>query len=98
MAGLLSQSSDYTAKDFASLKRRTRSLILSVLEDWTDDTSANFGNILVELFCHIGDVLLFTQDNQARESRLISAIQRKNVLALVKLLGYVPAGASAARA
>lgn len=96
--GLLSQSSDYSDKDFESLRRRMRALILSTFPDWTDATVANFGNLLVELFAHVGDVLTFYQDNQAGESRITTATQRKNLLALAKLLNYVPTGASAATA
>lgn len=96
--GLLSQSSDFSDKDFESLRKRLRGLILSVFPAWTDDAVANFGNLLVELFAYTGDMLSFYQDNQAAESRITTATQRKNLLALAKLLNYIPAGAHAATA
>jgi hypothetical protein len=73
-------------------------LIASVFPDWTDREVSNFGNILVELFAFTGDVLTFYQDNQAKESRLSDAVVRSNVLALAKMLNYVPEGNAAASA
>jgi hypothetical protein len=96
--GLLARASDYTSKDFDSLRVRLQSLVRSVFPDWTDFNVANFGNILLELYAFVGDVLLYYQDNQARESRLLSATQRRSLLALCKLLGFRPAGARAATA
>ena len=94
--GLLSHATDYTDKDFDSLRLRLQSLVRSVFPDWTDFNVANFGNLLLELYSFVGDILTYYQDNQARESRLLTATQRKNLLALCKLLGYRPAGARAA--
>jgi hypothetical protein len=94
--GLLARANDYTDKDFDSLRLRLQSLVRSVFPDWTDFNIASFGNILLELYAFVGDVLTFFQDNQARESRLLTATQRKNLIALTKLLGFRPAGARAA--
>jgi hypothetical protein len=96
MMGLLARSTDYTDKDFDSLRLRLQNLVRSVFPDWTDFNVASFGNILIELYAFVGDVLTFYQDSQARESRLLTATQRKNLLALTKLLGFRPAGARAA--
>ncbi len=94
--GLLTQAKDLTDKDFDSLRLRLQSLVRSVFPDWTDFNVANFGNILLELYAFVLDVLVVYQDNQARESRLLTATQRKNLIALCKLLGFRPAGARAA--
>src|SRR5437899_12133134 len=96
--GLLTRAVDYTDRDFDSLRLRLQNLIRSVFPDWTEFTIANFGNILVELYAFVGDVLTYYQDNQARESRILTATQRKNLIALTKLLGFRPAGAKAATA
>lgn len=48
------------------------------------------------MYAFVGDVLTFYQDNQARENRLLTATQRKNLIGLTKLLGFRPAGARAA--
>lgn len=95
---LTSRLNDYTDKDFDSLKLRLRNLVRSVFPEWTDFNVADFGNILLELFAQTGDVLTFYQDNQARQSRIVSATQRRALLGLVKLIGYTPATATAATA
>lgn len=87
---------DYTNKDFDSVRERLINLIGSVYPTWTDFNVANFGNILLELNAYIGDVLGFYQDNQAAESRWTTARQRKNILAMVKLINFVPETAQAA--
>jgi hypothetical protein len=95
---LLAQATDYTDKDFDSLRLRLQNLVRSVFPEWTDFNVASFGNLLVQLYAFVGDVLTFYQDNQARESRIATATQRKNLIALTKLLGFRPAGARAATA
>jgi hypothetical protein len=93
---VLPKSVDNTDRDFDSLRLRIQNLIGSVFPDWTIFQVTNFGNILYELFAFVGDVLTFYQDNQAGESRIATAAQRKNLIALSKLLGFEPAGAAAA--
>lgn len=88
---------DYTDKDEASLRLRLQKLVKSVFPEWTDYTTANFGNILIELFAHVGGVLSFYMDQQAGESRWSTAQLRKNLLALTKLIGYQPRTATSAR-
>lgn len=95
---LLAQAADYTDRDFDSLRLRLQNLVRSVFPEWTDFNVAGFGNLLLELYAFVGDVLTFYQDNQARESRIATATQRKNLIALTKLLGFRPAGARAATA
>ena len=89
---------DYTDRDFDAIRLRLRNLISSVFPTWTDFNVADFGNILLELFAHSTDVLTFYQDNQAKQSRLSTATQRRALLGLVKLIGYVPTTATAATA
>jgi len=95
---ILPPSVDYTSRDFDSLRARLISLIQSVFPDWTDFEVAGFGNVLLEMYAFVGDVLTFYLDNQARESRLGTATQRKNVIALARMLGYRLHGAQAATA
>lgn len=95
---LLPTSTDYTDKDFDALRARLFKLISSAFPEWTDENVANFGNVLVECFAFVGDVLSYYVDNNARESRIITATQRKSLLGLCKLIGFVPSGAEAAQA
>ena len=95
---LLPPSIDYTDRDFDSLRARLIALVKSVFPDWSDFSVASFGNVLLEMYAFVGDVLTFYLDNQARESRLVTATQRKNVIALARMLGYKLHGAQAATA
>jgi uncharacterized phage protein gp47/JayE len=95
---LLPVSLDMTDRDFDSLQQRLVALVRSVFPDWTDFAVASFGNVLLEMYAFVGDVLGFYIDSQARESRLSTATQRKNVIALARMLGYKLHGARAATA
>lgn len=95
---LIRPSLDYTAKDFDAIRARLVNIIPSAFPEWTDQQVANAGNLLVELFSFVGDVLTFYQDNQAQESRWSTAILRQSILSMVKLIRYTPTGASAASA
>lgn len=94
---IIGAPTDYTDKDLASIRARLYALVASVFPEWTDENVANFGNVLVELYAFVGDVLTFYQDRQAAESRITTATQRRSLIALSKLLGFTPPGASAAR-
>ena len=95
---MLPASVDYTDRDFDSLRARLIALVKSVFPDWSDFDVASFGNVLLELFAFVGDTLTFYQDNLAHESRLVTATQRRSVIALAKMLGYRLKGARAATA
>ena len=88
---------DYSDKDFDSIKARLDKLIQSVFPTWTDQNIANFGNLLLESFAFVGDVLTFYQDNQAIESRWSTATQRRNLINMAKLIGFTPESAAAAQ-
>lgn len=70
----------------------------SAFPEWIDFETANFGNTLLELYAFVGDILTFVQNNLARESRLVTATRRQNVMALARMLGYRLHGAGAATA
>jgi len=91
-------NADYSDKDYDSLRARLFALIQSVYPDWTDTAVATFGNLLVELFAFVGDVLGFYQDAQAREAFVATAVQRRSLLSLAKLTGFVANTATAATA
>ena len=93
---ILTASTDYTSKDFDSLRERLFDLIRSVYPAWTVTAVANFGNLLVESHAFIGDILTYYQDQQAREGRIGTAELRKNMIALTKLISYELRPAAAA--
>lgn len=94
----LRPSTDYTDRDFDSIRLRLQMLARSVFPQWTDFNISNFGNTLVDLFAFVLDVLALYQENQAGEAFIATATQRRSLIALAKLLGYSPPSASPAQA
>ena len=88
---------DYTARDYDSLLQSMRELIPARLPEWKSYASeADFGNVLLELFAHMGDILSYYQDRVANESFLTTAQSRRSVIDHLKLISYRLATASPA--
>ncbi|WP_437594139.1 baseplate J/gp47 family protein [Sorangium sp. So ce1000] len=79
---------DYTNKDFASLRAAMLALARYRLPEWTDQSPADLGVLLVDLFAYMGDVILYYQDRIANEGFLDTAVERRSVLQLLRLIGY----------
>ena len=92
---ILPKNADYTDKDFDAIRARLRNMIPTVFPTWTDEDTANFGNLLVELYAWSADVLGKYQDNQAMEAFIATVTQRRNIIALAKLTGFRPRGQTA---
>ncbi len=97
-AALLPPNVRYLERDFDSLRARLIELVESVFPDWTEHEVASFGDILLELFAFVGDTLGFYLDAQIRETRIVTATQRRSLIALARLVGYRLPGAQAATA
>jgi hypothetical protein len=91
---------DYMARDYDSLLQAMYNLIPSKLPEWTDfNNQADFGNVLLEMFAYMGDILSYYQDRVANESFLGTAQTRRSIIEHLRLIGYtlstaVPAAAS----
>jgi hypothetical protein len=80
---------DYMARDYDSLLQAMRAQIPDKLPEWTEYAAeADFGNVLLQLFAHMGDILSYYQDRVANESFLASAQTRRSVIDHLKLIGY----------
>ena len=79
---------DYTNKDYTSFRNAMLSLAAYRLPEWTDLSEADPGVLLVELFAYVGDVLAYYQDRLASESFLTTATEPRNILNLLRLIGY----------
>ncbi len=90
---------DYMARDYESLLQAMYALVPSKLPEWKDFANeADFGNVLLELFAQMGDILSYYQDRVANESFLGTARTRRSVIEHLRLIGYrlataVPASA-----
>ena len=88
---------DYMARDYDSLLQAMQAMIPYKLPEWTEHTSeADFGNVLLQLFAHMGDVLSYYQDRVANESFLGTAQTRRSVIEHLRLIGYKLATAAPA--
>ncbi len=91
---------DYMARDYDSFLRSMRDLIPDKLPEWKEyESEADFGNVLLQLFAHMGDTLSYYQDRIANESFLGTAQTRRSIIHHLKLIGYhlstaAPASAS----
>lgn len=79
---------DYTDKDYASLRRALLELARYRLPEWTDRSPADLGVLLVDMFAYLGDVVLYYQDRIANESFVQTAVERRSILHLLRLVGY----------
>jgi hypothetical protein len=80
---------DYMARDYASMLRAMHAQIPDRLRQWTDFANeADFGNVLLELFAYLGDVLSYYQDRVAGEAFLGTARTRRSVIEHLRLIGY----------
>jgi Baseplate J-like protein len=90
---------DYTARDYDSILRALQERAPELLPAWRDAGSeADFGNVLLQLFAHMGDVLSYYQDRIANESFLATARTRRSVIDHLRLIGYELATAAPAAA
>lgn len=87
---------DYTDKDFDAILARLQTEIIARLPAWTDFTSTSFGNMLLQSFAIVGDMLAYYLDRYANEAHLPTVITRRSLISLGKLIGFEIAGASAA--
>jgi hypothetical protein len=88
---------DYMARDYDSLLQSMRELVPYKLPEWKDfESEADFGNVLLQLFAHMGDILSYYQDQVANESFLGTAQSRRSIIQHLRLIGYKLATAAPA--
>jgi hypothetical protein len=84
---------DYTSRDFAALKADLVDLIKERTNTAWDPTDySDLGNVLVETFAYMGDIMSHYLDRIANETTIDTAIQRKTLLSFAKLYDYVISG------
>ena len=90
---------DYMARDYDSFLQSMRDLIPGKLPEWKDfESEADFGNVLLQLFAHMGDILSYYQDRIANESFLGTAQDRSSIIHHLRLIGYKLSAAAPASA
>jgi hypothetical protein len=84
---------DYTSRDYAALKADLIDLIKERTNTtWDPTDSSDLGNVLVETFAYMGDIMSHYLDRIANETTIDTAIQRKTLLSFASLYDYVLSG------
>lgn len=79
----------YMARDYESLLRTMQDMIPEKLPEWKDyESEADFGNVMLQLFAHMGDIIGYYQDRIANESFLGTAVTRRSIIHHLRLIGY----------
>lgn len=80
-------SKDYTFNDFEALQERLKALVLTVFPNWPVDKAAAFGNMLLDSFAFVGDVVNFYNDSAFEEPFVPSAKLFQSLLKLAQGFG-----------
>jgi len=89
---------DYTSRDYYSLRDeliarvKARVNVVDANRQWTGEDPADFGVALIEAFAYMGDIVSYYIDRIANETYLPTATQRKNIINLANIYGYLPSG------
>jgi len=96
MASNYIPQTDYTSRDYESIRQDMIDLIPEYAPEWTNRDPADFGMTLLEDFAMSHDILNFYIDKAANEGFITTASQRESVLQIARLLSYRPTETSAA--
>ena len=84
---------DYTSRDFAALRADLIQLINSRTDlAWDPTDYSDLGNVLVEAFAYMGDIMSHYIDRAANETAVDTAIKKETLLNFANLYGYKPSG------
>jgi hypothetical protein len=84
---------DYTSRDFTALRSDIIQLINSRTGyNWDPTDYSDLGNVLVESFAYMGDIMSHYIDRVANETSVSTAIKRETLLNFANLYGYKPSG------
>lgn len=95
--GKANRFKDYKARDYESILHSLHEMAPQLLPEWKDyKNESDFGNVLLQLFAHVGDIMSYYQDRVVNESFLSTAVERKSVIEHLRLIGYQLATATPA--
>ena len=81
----------YLNKDFASFRRNLIEYAKTYFpKTYSDFNEASPGMLFIEMASYIGDVLSYYVDDSLKESMMLYAEDKNNVIALANYLGYKP--------
>lgn len=88
---------DYTSRDYLSIRQDLINRASITIPEWDSTDASEFGNVFIDLWAYMGDVLHFYIDRAASETFLSTATQRESILAIANLMDYSPASTRASR-
>ena len=89
-------SLSYSNRDIVSIRKDLINTIPKLTDKWTDFNESDMGIVLLELMAGSQDMQNFYLDSQAFETHLDTAVQDKNVRALLRSMNYrIPLAKSA---
>jgi hypothetical protein len=84
---------DYTSRDFTSLKADLIAMINAKTgKTWNPTDYSDLGNVLVESFAYMGDIMSHYLDKTANEVSIDTAVQATTLLSFANLYDYKPSG------
>ena len=87
---------DYTSRDFDSLKSDLVALVGNRTSttgySWNPTDYSDLGNVLVEAFAYMGDIMSHYLDRVANETSVDTAVQLNTLLNFANLVDYKPSG------
>ncbi|MBF83413.1 MAG: hypothetical protein CL489_02945 [Acidobacteria bacterium] len=89
---------DYTSRDFSSVKADLLSRARTSVPEWTHGGASDFAMTMIDLWAYIADIQNYYLDRAYSEAFLDSATQVASVHALARMMGYVPNPATSATA
>jgi hypothetical protein len=86
----------YLARDFLSFRKALSDFSALAYPEWQERSEADFGVMFMEALSSMADDLSYTQDRVAGEAMIDTAVQRRSLVRLARLVDYEPAPATAA--
>tara|TARA_R110001606_G_scaffold280840_2_gene429588 strand:+ start:575 stop:2512 length:1938 start_codon:yes stop_codon:yes gene_type:complete len=81
----------YLGRDFDNIKQGLVDFIKTYYPNtFNDFNEASPGMMFLEMVAYVGDTLNYYIDSQFKESNLLQATERKNILAIAAAMGYKP--------
>ena len=91
MANNTSKDIKYLGRDFDTIKSGLMEFAKTYYPNtYNDFNEASPGMMFVEMAAYVGDVLNYYVDSQLKESLLLSATEKRSVMAIAAALGYKP--------
>ena len=88
---MANQDIKYYGRDFDSIKKGLIEFAKAYYPDsYTDFNEASPGSLFIDLAAYVGDVLGYYTDANFKESMLLHAQERRNLLSIASSLGYRP--------